>query len=243
MFSRFRARFGTPGVVIAVIALVFAMAGGAYAAGGGLSGKQKKEVEKIAKKVSKPGPAGKQGPAGPAGPAGAAGAKGDAGAKGEKGEKGDKGDKGEKGERGEKGEEGPEGPEGAEGSPWPGGGILASKATEVGSWGTLVEATGLAITPLTFSIQLPGPIDETKVHVIEGTPNANCPGSSKEPKALPGHLCVYVGLKEGGVTSIAVQDPAFGDGGSNLVSRAGAVLNVEGPAESFAMGTFAVTAP
>jgi hypothetical protein len=49
MFSMFRERFGIAGV-ISVIALVFAMVGGAFAAGGGLSSKQKKEVKKIAKK-------------------------------------------------------------------------------------------------------------------------------------------------------------------------------------------------
>jgi hypothetical protein len=72
--------------VIAIIALVFAMAGGAYAASSKLTGPQKKEVEKIAKKVAgKPGAPGAQGPVGPQGPAGL------------KGDKGDKGDPGNQG--------------------------------------------------------------------------------------------------------------------------------------------------
>ncbi len=64
------------GLVVAIVALVFAMVGGAYAAGA-LTGKQKKEVKKIAKKYAgEAGPAGqqgkegKQGPTGPEGPQG-----------------------------------------------------------------------------------------------------------------------------------------------------------------------------
>lgn len=92
--------FGKAGLTVAVIALVFAMLGGAYAAGT-LTSKQKKEVEKIAKKYA--GKPGAQGPAGPQGPAGAGGkdgAKGDTGASGGQGEKGLKGDTGNTGEEG-----------------------------------------------------------------------------------------------------------------------------------------------
>jgi hypothetical protein len=95
--------FGKAGVAIGVVALVFAMLGGAYAASGGkqtataskskkhskkksnagLNGTQKKEVKKIsqteAKKFATAGPAGAVGAAGPAGPAGPAGAKGERG--------------------------------------------------------------------------------------------------------------------------------------------------------------------
>jgi hypothetical protein len=60
-----REPFGKAGLTVAILALVFAMVGGAYAASGGLNGKQKKEVEKIAKKY-----AGKPGATGPAGAAG-----------------------------------------------------------------------------------------------------------------------------------------------------------------------------
>jgi Collagen triple helix repeat (20 copies) len=88
LFHRFKERFGTAGVVIAVIALVMALVTGAYAAGGGLSGKQKKEVKKIAKSEaqkyanSNPGAEGKQGPAGKDGAAGKNGAAGEPGAPG-----------------------------------------------------------------------------------------------------------------------------------------------------------------
>ncbi|MBA3867401.1 MAG: hypothetical protein H0X42_13840 [Solirubrobacterales bacterium] len=50
--SRIHQKLGTAGFIISIVALVAALGGGAYAASGGLSGKQKKEVEKIAKKDS-----------------------------------------------------------------------------------------------------------------------------------------------------------------------------------------------
>jgi hypothetical protein len=80
-----REPFGKAGLTVAILALVFAMVGGAWAAVG-LNAKQKKEVTKIAKKY-----AGKPGAAGATGPAGLSGAKGDTGAKGAKGDKGDPG--------------------------------------------------------------------------------------------------------------------------------------------------------
>jgi hypothetical protein len=80
MFSAIRRHLRlTPAGVIAVVALVFAMLGGAYAASGGLTKKQKKEVKSIAKSFQGTGPAGSQGPAGPKGDAGAPGAAGAAG--------------------------------------------------------------------------------------------------------------------------------------------------------------------
>ena len=87
MYQRYKERFGTAGVVVGVIALVFALVTGAYAAGGGLSGKQKKEVEKIAKKYA--------GKPGAAGPAGTNGTNGTPGAKGENGTNGAPGAPGE----------------------------------------------------------------------------------------------------------------------------------------------------
>lgn len=96
MISRMQERLGTAGLVVACIALVFAMMGGAYAASGGggdgkatasakskgknsgsgLNGKQKKEVNKIAKKAAKKGPRGAKGDKGDAGAMGPAGAAG-----------------------------------------------------------------------------------------------------------------------------------------------------------------------
>ncbi len=87
MLSTLKNRFGIPGV-IAVIALVFAMLGGAYAANG--NGGAKATASAKAKK-GPPGPRGPKGPKGdpgPAGPQGPAGAKGDAGSNGSNGKDG-----------------------------------------------------------------------------------------------------------------------------------------------------------
>lgn len=89
MIRGFREQVGIAGLVVAVVALVVALGGGAYAASGALTGKQKKEVEKIAKKVGgQPGAAGPKGDTGPAGPAGANGDKGAAGQNGSSGTNG-----------------------------------------------------------------------------------------------------------------------------------------------------------
>jgi Collagen triple helix repeat (20 copies) len=98
MFSTLRNRFGIPGV-ISVIALVFAMFGGAYAASNS-SGGGKATVSAKAKKGPR-GPKGATGPAGPAGPqglAGASGAKGDNGAPGANGTNGAPGSAGSPGQ-------------------------------------------------------------------------------------------------------------------------------------------------
>src|ERR1700704_3299328 len=75
MFSTLRTRFGIPGV-ISVIALVFAMLGGAYAASNSGGGKA------TASAKAKRGPRGPKGATGPAGPTGPAGATGPSGARG-----------------------------------------------------------------------------------------------------------------------------------------------------------------
>jgi hypothetical protein len=153
--ERLKERAGSngPGITIAVIALVFALAGTAFAAAK-LNGTQKKEVEKIAKKYAgKPGATGPKGDAGSQGPAGP---KGDQGVKGDTGETGAPGQDGKNVEIGNtapgclaggisvqvagspatkkeicNGEEGLEGPEG---SPWTAGGTLPSGSVETGTW-------------------------------------------------------------------------------------------------------------
>jgi collagen triple helix repeat protein len=162
MLSSLRNRFGIPGV-ISVIALVFAMLGGAYAATN-KSGAGKATASAKAKQGSR-GPRGKTGPAGPAGPQGPAGA---LGAKGDKGDAGANGTNGTNGAPGAPGANGnsvtvseiePEqvecnelggaevkvvgdpsgvevcnGANGAQGSPWTAGGTLPPGSTETGGW-------------------------------------------------------------------------------------------------------------
>jgi hypothetical protein len=83
MLERFRQRFGTAGLVVAVIALVAALGGTALAAKGALTGPQKKEVTKIAKKFAgQPGTNGTNGSPGAKGDTGAPGANGTDGSPG-----------------------------------------------------------------------------------------------------------------------------------------------------------------
>jgi hypothetical protein len=72
-FKRFHRTLGTGGLLVAVLALIVALGGGAYAASVGLTARQKKEVIKIAKQFPRPGAEGPRGPQGPTGPQGPAG--------------------------------------------------------------------------------------------------------------------------------------------------------------------------
>ena len=267
MFSSFRNRFGIPGV-ISVIALVFAMLGGAYAASNDSgSGKATASAKgKVGPRGprGKPGPAGPAGPAGPQGPAGAAGANGKDGANGLDGEKGATGAKGTSGTNGTNGATGATGPAGATGStgstgatgsPWTLGGTLPSGATEVGAWAIgplkekeISEALADIQFPLTWSIPLPAELDEAHVRFIkegEAAPAGCTGGTPAVPKADPGFLCVYTS-KEGGTWTAKLLIQKIGE--AVLVgegaSKTGALLRGTAAAKgTFARGTFAVTAP
>lgn len=164
MYRRFHHRFGTAGVIVAVIALVAALGGTALAASGALTGKQKKEVEKIAKKYAgKPGAPGTAGANGTNGTNGKDGVPGAAGKDGTNGTNGTPGTPGksvtvtnatgihcpevggaivkEEGAssgidvcNGEEGEPGATGPAGPKGDPWTAGGTLPVGAKETGTW-------------------------------------------------------------------------------------------------------------
>jgi hypothetical protein len=207
-----RTRANGPGLTVAVIALIFALAGGALAASGALTGKQKKEVTKIAKKYA--GENGAPGANGKDGVNGKDGANGTSGAPGKDGESVNisaatlgecsaggtkftnatgtsKACNGKEGEPGEQGEAGPEG------QPWTAGGTLPPGATETGSWafnGTEEDKFGIW-TPISFSIPLSAGLEPSHIHYLpQGTPGSGpCPGGVNAPKALPGELCIYAG--------------------------------------------------
>ncbi|HXV06065.1 MAG TPA: hypothetical protein VFP23_09215 [Solirubrobacterales bacterium] len=243
--------YGKAGLTVAILALVLATTGAAFAAAG-LNSKQKKEVVKIAKKYAgKPGATGATGPAGPAGA---------------------------NGTNGKNGKEGPQGPEGKEGSPWTAGGTLPSKATETGVWTTptVLDENNPTRFPLSFTLPLAAPLlDEEagesdgcnepeatrtlicQVHFIlasgeeelrfRGTvttaAQSVCLGSVEEPKAKPGNLCVYTGPVflnvrfKGFVPPIGVGAPGAGQSGADLVLEGN-----EAPRLA-AGGSWAVTAP
>ena len=202
MLSPLRNRFGIPGV-ISVVALVFAMLGGAYAAQNSDDGKATASAKAKRGPKGPKGATGPAGPAGPAGPQGAAGAKGDAGANGSNGAQGSQGLPGKSvavadysgplcpgSEEGATVEvagepltkkhvcDGAPGTNGANGSPWTAGGTLPVGSTETGVW--RVKGEGLDSATFSFSIPLAAPLDEAHVHYIpsDTTPPTACENAS-----------------------------------------------------------------
>jgi collagen triple helix repeat protein len=197
--SRFKHRlkepFGKAGLTVAILALVLATTGAAFAAAG-LSGKQKKEVTKIAKQFAKAGPEGKQGPAGPTGPAGSNGSNGEKGTTGNTGPQGNPGTSvtntklnsgnAECPEGGAEfkvgsgaatyacnGVEGTQGPKGDTGAPWTPNNTLPKNATEKGTINIVpaFQETELGLleaqwTQITFPIPLEAGLDASHTHVI-----------------------------------------------------------------------------
>jgi hypothetical protein len=185
MFSQLRGRFGIPGV-IAVMALVFAMVGGAYAA--------KKYVITSTGQIK---PSVLKSLQGKAGPPGAPGSKGDTGAPGSKGDTGSQGKEGPAGPAGGPGSAGPEGPEG---SPWTAGGTLPSESTLTGVWGDPVGGpTGQHNYSISFPIRLADVPEPVLVKRNQEEVANKCPGrgpEGNEPLAEPGFLCVYAMAEE-----------------------------------------------
>ena len=240
MYRRFQGRFGTAGVILALMALVVALSGTALAAKGALTGKQKKEVEKIAKKFQGSGPAGPQGPAGA------------------------KGDPGPKGDPGAKGDIGPRGPEGPQGEPGPLLESLPSGKSLKGYWGT--RASG-ELTKAAAVISFPFPVSPplTLYYINEDgesgvfrtssptlgpedagvlTPQLiedNCGGTAADPIAEPGFLCVYVEKMEG-----LEMESVLRFLGEAVPTEFGTILPFSSPSPGvefgFVKGTWAVTA-
>jgi collagen triple helix repeat protein len=268
MLSRLREHFGTAGLVVAIVALSVALAGGAIAANGG-GGKATASAKAKKGPRGPKGAKGDTGAAGPAGPAGAQGPKGDTGSAGEEGEKGKEGKAGKDGANGVDGVDGVDGidgatgPTGPEGSPWTDLDVLPPGETETGAWsfGTTFSAAGLGqqiFVPFSFTIPLPAPLGPSNVHYLNaaglegGNPSTACQGSAADPKAAPGHFCVYTGeeslpSEESSdgfflISNESIADPALP--GLSGAARSGAVIAVVAAgASAKAIGTWAVTAP
>jgi len=250
-----RTRFGIPGI-ISVLALVFAMIGGAYAAnddGGG-------QATASAKK-GKPGPRGPRGPkgatgaAGPVGPQGAVGPAGSNGSDGAKGATGSTGVTGPTGSTGATGAgatgaTGPTGVTGATGATGVTGPVGPQPATQTGSWGGLFDANENFAATISFALPLATGIANSNVVTIAkgGTPPASCDNgageapSAENPEADAGFLCVFVAQSPPVEPEVPL---VFKSGAmaSQGASKTGAVLLGEfGAAGSTFWGTFAVTA-
>jgi hypothetical protein len=262
MLSAIRRRLHfSPAMVIAGLALVFAMSGGAYAAKKYLITSTKQISPKVLKQLQgkaglagAPGVAGAQGVQGPAGPAGPAGA---GGAKGETGPAGARGEKGVTGAAGAKGATGASGATGYTET-------LPSGKTETGTWSIYTQFVEPAfpgtLASISFAIPLKGASEGTAyVFDLQETENeeyervidsvkkpTGCTGSVTEPTAPRGVLCVYTAnetlegiegqleahLRPAEVEGYASSGAFLGGLGAN---RASARIEVS--------GTWAVTAP
>jgi Collagen triple helix repeat (20 copies) len=246
MSNRVRNRL-TYANVVATLALVFAMSGGAYAANKFLITSSRQISPKVLKALKgAPGKAGANGANGAQGPAGAAGAQGPAGAKGEAGAAGARGEAGASGAKGEAGAPG------KEGSPWTAGGTLPSGRSETGAWSLQTHGETIGITSISFPVQLESALSAAHVFFIspgeEGTVDAEqCPGSVASPEAAAGDLCVYArGL--GGLTPFEagpISDPTQEEGTPGAAKTGASLLLTPevGSEAQTGYGTWAVTAP
>jgi len=227
--------------MLGVIALVFAMTGGAYAANKYLITSTKQISPKVLKALK--GPIGKTGATGAAGAAGATGPPGPPGAPGT----------GTSGKEGKQGIQGVEGKAGPEGSPWTAGGFLPSKRTETGSWSVLTHGTTggtLGIANVSFTLPLEAELSGEQVFFLEPGEEepVHCPGNAESPSAVAGSLCIYEAEATGGLGKGFIKPSGIRLGGTGLgAGKNGAVIlqqTAAGPEETASSwGTWAVTAP
>jgi hypothetical protein len=249
MYRRFQNRFGTAGVIVAVVALIVALSGTALAASGALTGKQKKEVEKIAKKY-----------AGKPGTPGAAGANGTNGTNGKDGSNGTSGKDGLPGKSvtlvnsappncseggftyevqgsGQKNEV-CNGEEGEVGEPWTASGTLPPGATETGAW-FFSGSSGEVAAPISFPVPLAAVLEVENTHVVTAIGDSTCTGTMEIPKAPPGELCVY---ESGGGFPNATREGVYHlSAGAKGADTSGALIYYLLSGASSGGGSFAVT--
>lgn len=254
----------TPSTMIALLALVFAMTGGAFAAssdGGGSGSKASASTGRAASVTSlvavaaksKAKPKAKAGPRGPAGPKGATGATGATGPAGAAGTAGATGPAGAQGPAGPTGATGPAGAEGKEGTT--GFTVTLPKGkTLTGDWAVEADlpgtglAEGSAATTISFGIPLETAPEKVFIKVgEEPLSGSGCTGNVKEPGAEPGHLCVFAS------SELNAFEPHICPSGKTIIEcasneegadRSGALIFAldKNPGLTILNGTWAVTA-
>ena len=249
MFQRVRKHL-TPATFIALLALVFAVTGGAFAVRGDNSDSHTNASVRVNNTVASTARAkGKTGPRGPRGPAGPAGKNGTNGVNGAQGATGPAGPKGETGAAGATGPQGPQGvkgKEGKEGQSIPGEpgepGVIHGQeplpkgATETGAWTTNVATTAEnnEYVAISFPIRLPASITAGQHTLYVTTEEWEDRSGKKDPagcEAEPNPV------KEPGVkVPGTAEDPQAAEG--FLCVYQGFTLNPEGFPGEF--GTFGV---
>ncbi len=232
--------------LVAVLALVFAMSGGAYAASRYVITSTKQINPKVLKSLQgKAGVQGAAGAMGPQGPAGAAGAKGETGTVGPQGSAGPAGKNGENGKNGTTGFTE----------------TLPSEKSERGVWASIYTATAagqLGSASISFGIPLekaPEAFQRTNfigVEEGEGEPNENktaipahCKGTISSPEAVPGNLCVFVRSKGNAATApigTLFVDPQDDSGETSGVGGAAMDFDSEAAGPVVVDGVWVVTA-
>jgi hypothetical protein len=273
MKRRLTEPFGKAGLIVAAIALVFAMLGGAYAASNSGSGKATASAKA------------KKGPRGPKGPKGDTGAQGPVGPAGAPGKDGTNGTNGTSGADGAPGKDGTSVTTasftGTKGTCTNGGvtvksaspeanvcngkdgqtgftATLPSGKTETGAWSQSVTARGEIIptVPISFSIPLTAAggagsaiglnLEETNLEAGTG----GCTGTAANPTAPAGKLCVYTGYEEVLGNAAGFRELQSPDALEGKYGVSGAILQIgslegtkEESAKLEAWGSWAVTAP
>ncbi len=271
MFSSLGRRF-TYSNVVATLALVFAMSGGALAASKFLITSTKQIKPSVLSQLK--GKAGANGAQGLAGAAGKDGAPGKEGAPGKDGKAGVNGESvaGAEVKVGEaacnklggakftvagKETTACNGKEGKPGSIHPGE-TLPSEASETGTWAVSMNKPSCcgyltASSPISFTVPLKTEIPAANVHLIgageNGTGGGTCPTSSsvEKPEAEPGNLCIFIGFAEN-VEGYLLLNPAKvaeGHPGEVPAATTGIDFGLHAEKEQeplLAVGTWAVTA-
>jgi hypothetical protein len=239
MFQSVNRRVSATGVLV-VIALVFALTGGAYAAKKYLITSTAQISPKVLKAIK-----GKNGANGVAGLAGQAGAQGPAGAKGDTGGAGAEGKVGPEGKIGPEGKEGPEGKVGPEGKPGPFTETLPTGGVLTGTWIVTTGASKEGSTTISFPFQLKARLDEAHVNYVtiadlekEEIPQG-CGGTAEAPVAEAGFLCVFEGkhsAPRGSATNVSFIAPDESKLGTGVT---GCLLSIEAEnTESRFIGTW-----
>jgi hypothetical protein len=254
----------TPSGVIAIVALVFALTGGAFAATGGNGGGS--HATALASKAKPKTKAGPRGPAGPKGATGATGAPGATGPGGPAGAAGGAGEKGTTGETGPKGEKGIQGIQGIQGNPGTNGTTgftktLPAGETETGTYVAYINDLNQINAKVSVAISFPIPVEggvTSKAYYLEpGEKNSECEGTFETPEASPGVLCIYafettrafLHVEPTPEQIVSAANTPYGLTGSRIKFAVEGEPNVtsqeleEHPGYIHTAGTWAVTAP